>query len=54
MKEHALKEVVLAASKSFQVLSNLNKNIGHGGIICFREEDIPLTSEIDVIPIRYL
>jgi predicted AAA+ superfamily ATPase len=41
-------------SKSFQVLAKLGKNIGHGGVVCFREEDIPLSEEIDVIPIGYL
>jgi len=42
------------ATKQFSVLKTLGKKVGHGGVICLRETDIPLSPEVDAIPIGYL
>lgn len=42
------------ASKQFSVLQTLGKKVGHGGVICLRESDVPLSAEVDAIPIGYL
>jgi len=44
----------LTASKNFHHLGKLSKKIGHGGIICFVEKDIPLSREVTAIPVGYL
>jgi len=42
------------ASKHFPVLKKLGRKIGHGAVICLREEDIALSREVDAIPVGYL
>lgn len=44
----------LTASKNFTVLNKLGKNVGHGAVICFVENDVPLSKEVTAIPIGYL
>jgi hypothetical protein len=44
----------LNAANNFSLLAKLNQRVGHGAIICLRQKDIPLSSEIDAIPIAYL
>lgn len=43
-----------SASKNFHVLQKLGKKIGMGGVLCFVERDIPLSSTVTAIPISYL
>lgn len=43
-----------SASKNFSVLQNLGKNIGHGAVICFVEQDVPLSRDVTAIPVGYL
>ncbi len=40
--------------KQFNVLQNLNIQIGHGGVMCFVDTLLPLSNDIDAIPISYL
>jgi predicted AAA+ superfamily ATPase len=40
--------------KGFAFLENLNMPIGHGCVLCFVNSLIPLSSEIDAVPIGYL
>jgi len=42
------------ASKHFPALNKLGRKIGHGAVICLRNEDIPLSREVDAIPVGYL
>lgn len=42
------------ASKHFPVLEKLGKPIGHGAVICLRESSIPLSQQVDAIPIGLL
>lgn len=44
----------LSMVKNFRVLASLDKQVGHGALICLREADIPLSVEVDVIPVSYL
>ena len=44
----------LSMTKHFKVLANLDKPVGHGAIVCLRESDIPLSTDVDVIPASYL
>lgn len=44
----------LSMAKNFKVLTSLDKQVGHGAIVCLRESDIPLSAEVDVIPVGYL
>jgi len=44
----------LNASKNFPILAKLDRKIGHGAVICLCEEDIPLSREVDAIPVGYL
>jgi hypothetical protein len=44
----------LSMTKHFSVLNDLDKQAGHGAIVCLRESDIPLSTEVDVIPVGYL
>ena len=40
--------------KNFDALKRLNKDIGHGAIICLRERHIPLSHDVASINIGYL
>ncbi len=42
------------ASKQFSTLAKLGKKLGHGAVICLCEKDIPLSRDVDAIPIGYL
>jgi len=42
------------ASKHFPVLARLQKNIGHGAVLCLCRTDIPLSRDVDAIPVGYL
>jgi len=42
------------APKHFSFLAGLKKNIGHGMVGCLTEKDIPLSREVDAVPIGYL
>lgn len=42
------------ASKHFSVLEKLDKTVGHGAVICLRETSIPLSKEVEAIPVNYL
>lgn len=42
------------APKHFSFLAGLKKNIGHGMVVCLTEKDIPLSREVDAVPIGYL
>lgn len=44
----------LAAAKHFSALEKLDKQVGHGAVICLRETDVPLSREVDAIPAGYL
>ena len=44
----------LNAAKNFSALNRLNQSIGHGAVFCLRQNDIPLSAEIDAIPIGYI
>jgi predicted AAA+ superfamily ATPase len=39
---------------NFKLLSNLQRNIGHGMVICLTAKDHPLSRDIDAIPVGYL
>ncbi len=41
-------------AKRFSVLAKLGKKIGHGAVLCLKSKDMPLSHEIDAIPICYL
>ena len=42
------------APSSFKFLSGLQQNIGHGMVICLTEKDIPLSRDVDAVPVGYL
>jgi predicted AAA+ superfamily ATPase len=42
------------ASSSFSALKKFNKTIGPGAVICFVEQDVPLSKEVTAIPVHYL
>ncbi len=44
----------LNAANNFSVLTKLNQTIGHGALLCLRQTDIPISTNIDAIPISYL
>ncbi|SEA40898.1 protein of unknown function [Thiothrix caldifontis] len=44
----------LSAAKHFTVLEKLDRQAGHGAVICLRETDVPLSREVDAIPAGYL
>ena len=44
----------LSAIKNFSVLKNLDKAIGSGAVLCLKETDIPISSDIYAIPVGYL
>jgi predicted AAA+ superfamily ATPase len=41
----------ISATKNFVVLEKLKKKLGHGAIICLREDHIPLSRGVDAIPV---
>lgn len=44
----------LNTSKQFKVLEKLGQRIAHGGVVCLKETDVPLSREISSIPAWYL
>lgn len=42
------------ASKHFMMLEKLGKKVGHGAVICFVPEAIPLSKDVTAIPVSYL
>lgn len=44
----------MGAAKHFPVLEKLDRQAGHGAVICLRETDVPLSREVDAIPAGYL
>lgn len=44
----------LNAANNFSLLAKLNQRVGHGAIMCLRQKDIPLSAQVDAIPIAYL
>lgn len=42
------------ATKHFPKLEKLDKPVGHGAVICFVEQDIPLSATVTAIPVGYL
>lgn len=42
------------APKNFKALEKLHKKIGHGAVICLKDTDIPLSHDVDALPISYL
>ena len=49
-------EIKLSANPDKSMVKNFSliKNAGEGGLICMYDKDIPLTKDINVIPINYL
>ena len=44
----------LGITNNFSVLAKLKQPIGHGAVLCLRQKDIPLSADVDAIPIGYL
>ena len=44
----------LSAIKNFSVLKKLDKTIGSGAVLCLKETDIPIASDVYAIPVAYL
>jgi predicted AAA+ superfamily ATPase len=42
------------APSNFKFLYGLQQNIGHGIVICLIEKDLPLSREVDAVPVGYL
>ncbi len=42
------------ASRHFPLLEKLGKPVGHGAVICFVENDVPLSRDVTAIPVGYL
>jgi uncharacterized protein len=42
------------APANFNFLSVLQQNIGYGMVVCLTENDIPLSKEVDAVPVGYL
>ncbi len=42
------------APSNFKFLSILQQNIGHGIVVCLTEKDIPLSRDVDAVPVGYL
>lgn len=42
------------AADAFSTLERLNRPVGHGGVVCLRSSDVPLSDNADAIPIGYL
>ena len=45
---------LLTATKNFQALNALQKEVDQGAVICLREKDIPLSRNVMAIPVGYL
>jgi predicted AAA+ superfamily ATPase len=43
-----------SAPRNFKMLKKLDKEVGHGAVICFVEEPMPLSDEVTAIPVGYL
>lgn len=43
-----------SAPTNFKFLSGLQKDIGHGMVICLADKDMPLSHDVDAVPITYL
>lgn len=42
------------APSNFKFLSSLQQNIGHGMVVCLTEKDMPLSRDVDAVPVSYL
>lgn len=42
------------ASKNFSLLEKFGKRVGHGAVMCFVENDVPLSRDVTAIPVWYL
>lgn len=42
------------APSNFKFLAGLKQNIGHGMVICLTERDIPLSRDVDAVPVGYI
>ena len=42
------------ASRHFRLLEKLGKRVGHGSVLCFVEQAIPLSETVTAVPIAYL
>lgn len=42
------------ASRHFHLLEKLGKRVGHGSVLCFVEQAIPLSETVTAVPIAYL
>ncbi len=43
-----------AASRYFPLLARLGRTVGHGAVVCLREEDIPISRHVDAVPVHYI
>lgn len=43
----------VGAQRPFAVIGKLGKTVGHGAVLCFVERDVPLSSDVTAIPVRY-
>jgi len=41
-------------AKSFATLERFAKKVGHGMVVCFVNEDVPLSKEVTAVPVAYL
>ena len=41
-------------AKNFTTLERFGKKVGHGMVICFVSEDVPLSKEVTAVPVGYL
>jgi len=41
-------------TRHFQVLQKLGKTIGHGAVICLKEQAVPLNTQVTAVPLGYL
>jgi len=44
----------LNATRSFTTLERFGKKVGHGMVVCFVSEDVPLSKDVTAIPVGYL
>ena len=42
------------ASKHFHALDRINREIGHGAVICLIDRNVPLSKEVTAVPVGYL
>ncbi len=42
------------ASKNFNLLHRLGRQVGHGGVLCLVAKDVPLSDTVAAIPVGYL